>query len=180
MSTRHEPSFPDLRYPIGDFVMPAGFDAKAALAAADSIASLPADLRRMLAGSKRERLQNTYRPQGWTGLQVLHHMADSHINGLCRTKLALTENHPTIRPYEEQEWALLPDYGVDLIDVSLDLLQALHTKWAYVFRHLDEGQWHRTFYHPGSGKTFALYQHAAHYAWHGRHHLKHIEIALSA
>ncbi len=126
------------------------------------------------AGSKTEKRGS----EGWTGLQTLHHIADSHLNGFCCTKLALTEEKPAIRPYEEQAWALLPDYDLELVDTTLDLLQALHAKWAYLFRHLNEQQWHRTFVHPASGMQWKLYQHIVHYAWHGEHHLRHIELSL--
>ena len=121
------------------------------------------------------RLLEPYRPGGWNGRQVIHHLADSHLNSYTRFKLALTEQNPTICPYDEQAWAELPDVAATPITTSLTLLEALHTRWTNLLSHLSDEQWQRTFYHPGSKRTFTLDQALVLYAWHGRHHLAHVE-----
>jgi len=166
-----------LRYPIGRPVLPT-----APLTAAErapylqQLAALPAQLTEAARRVGGERLQLPYRPGGWTGRQVIHHVADSHINAYCRVRLALTEDNPTIRPYEEAAWAELPDVAATPITVSLALLEQLHTRWLSLLHHLDEAQWQRTFYHPGTQKTVTLEQTLVLYAWHGRHHLAHLEL----
>ena len=166
-----------LRFPIGQPMLPT-----AALAAAErpayvrQLAELPAQLTAAARQVGGERLQLPYRPGGWTGRQVLHHVADSHLNAYCRFRLALTEDNPTICPYDEQAWAELPDVAAAPITVSLSLLESLHSRWTTLLHHLSETQWQRTFYHPGSKKTFTLDQALVLYAWHGRHHLAHVEL----
>jgi hypothetical protein len=167
-----------LRFPIGESKPPELFDASRVRREVAAIATLPADLSALIRSADRRRLANTYRPGGWTALQVVHHVADSHINSYCRFKLALTEDNPTIKPYDEAAWALLPDYDQALVDSALDLLRALHAKWAHLLERLTEEQWRRTFYHPESKRQTALYQAVAIYAWHGAHHLRHVEMAL--
>jgi DinB superfamily len=120
------------------------------------------------------QLQTPYRPDGWTVAQVVHHLADSHMNGYIRMKLALTEDQPIIKPYEEGEWAKLPDVKHIPINVSITLLYALHTRWTSLMEHLTAADWERTFIHPANGTTHHLKTHAANYAWHGKHHLEHI------
>jgi hypothetical protein len=140
------------------------------------LVELPA---RLTAAARRvggERLQLPYRPGGWTGRQVIHHVADSHLNAYCRFRLALTEDNPTVRPYDEGAWAELPDVAATPITVSLALLESLHSRWVTLLHHLDEAQWQRTFYHPGTHKTFTLDQVLMQYAWHGQHHLAHVEL----
>jgi hypothetical protein len=140
------------------------------------LVELPA---RLTAAARRvggERLQLPYRPGGWTGRQVIHHVADSHLNAYCRFRLALTEDNPAVRPYDEGAWAELPDVAATPITVSLALLESLHSRWVTLLHHLDEAQWQRTFYHPGTHKTFTLDQVLMQYAWHGQHHLAHVEL----
>ncbi|WP_151088903.1 YfiT family bacillithiol transferase [Hymenobacter baengnokdamensis] len=166
-----------LRYPIGRPRLPA-----APLTPAErthylqQLAELPAQLTAAAHHAGGERLQLPYRPGGWTGRQVIHHVADSHLNAYCRFRLALTEENPTIRPYDEQAWAELPDVAATPITVSLALLENLHSRWVTLLHHLDEAQWQRTFYHPGNQKTATLDQTLALYAWHGRHHLAHLSL----
>jgi hypothetical protein len=140
------------------------------------LVELPA---RLTAAARRvggERLQLPYRLGGWTGRQVIHHVADSHLNAYCRFRLALTEDNPAVRPYDEGAWAELPDVAATPITVSLALLESLHSRWVTLLHHLDEAQWQRTFYHPGTHKTFTLDQVLMQYAWHGQHHLAHVEL----
>ena len=163
---------PDLRYPIGPYVRPASLDAGQRAAAATDIREAPARLRAALAGLDDLQLDTPYRPDGWTVRQVAHHVADSHLNAYIRMKLALTEDVPTIKPYDESAWALLQDAKLP-VDVSLRLLDAVHERWLVLLDHLTETEWSRTFMHPESGAT-RLDQLAALYSWHGKHHTAHV------
>jgi hypothetical protein len=170
-----------LRFPVGESPRVKemqAFDAMRVRADVAEIKALPALLAAVVKRADRGRLHNTYRENGWTAAQVIHHIADSHINSWCRFRFALTEDNPTIKPYDEAAWARLPDYDVGLVDTTIALIAALHSKWAYFLERLGESEWHRTFYHPGNREQVALFQGAAIYAWHGRHHLKHVEMAL--
>ncbi len=166
-----------LRYPIGWPVLPpTPLTPAERVPYLQQLAELPAQLTAAARQVGGERLQLPYRPGGWTGRQVIHHVADSHINAYCRFRLALTEDNPTIRPYDEAAWAELPDVAATPITVSLSLLDSLHSRWLTLLHHLDEAQWQRTFYHPGNQKTSTLEQTLVLYAWHGRHHLAHLEL----
>ena len=168
-----------LSYPIGRFQLPAAPHIAAERAALiHPIADLPAALTAVAQMVGGEALQLPYRHGGWTGRQVIHHVADSHMNCYFRYRLALTEDNPTIRPYDEAAWAELPDVPATPVTVSLALLAALHTRWVILLQHLSEAQWQRTFYHPGSGSTFTLDQALAQYTWHGQHHLAHLQLLL--
>ena len=162
----------DLRYPIGPFE--AGEEAPVITRAAiDVIGALPAQLRAAVAGLTDRQLDTEYRPQGWTVRQVVHHVADSHMNGMIRTKLALTEATPTIKPYDESAWALLADMRLP-IDVSLPLIDGVHRRWVEVLRSLTPEQLRRTFVHPEHGRAMTIGYQVQHYAWHCRHHVAHI------
>ncbi len=168
-----------LRYPTGQMELPTGPLGSAGREPyLQQLAELPARLADAARAVGGVRLEQPYRPGGWNGRQVLHHVADSHTNCYCRFRLALTENNPTIRPYDEKAWAELPDVAATPITVSLALLEALHTRWVVLLRHLDEAQWQRTFYHPGYKTTPTLEQALVQYAWHGQHHLGHVELLL--
>jgi hypothetical protein len=140
------------------------------------LADLPGDLGALVSQVGAERLQRPYRPGGWTGQQVIHHVADSHLNSYSRFRLALTEDNPTIKPYEEGAWAELPDVAATPVSVSLALLTGLHSRWVTLLHHLTEAQWQRTFYHPGNGRTSTLDEALVLYAWHGRHHAAHLAL----
>ena len=164
-----------LSYPIGQAVVPDGPLAPAERTALiGQIADLPVQLTQAARAVGGERLELPYRPGGWNGRQVIHHVADSHINAYVRFRLALTEDNPTVRPYDEQTWAELPDVSASPITVSLALIEALHSRWATLLHHLGEADFRRTFYHPGTQREFTLDQALALYAWHGRHHLAHL------
>ncbi|WP_027481445.1 YfiT family bacillithiol transferase [Deinococcus pimensis] len=162
----------DVRFPIGPF-LPATYDAPARAALILDLATLPERLRAAVRDLDDDRLDTPYREGGWTVRQVVHHVADSHMNAYVRVKLALTEDHPTVRPYDEAAWASLPDSRLP-VDVSLSLLGALHERWAALWRDLPGEAWARTFHHPASGETVRLDTALAQYAWHGRHHLAHV------
>jgi hypothetical protein len=120
------------------------------------------------------QLDTPYRPEGWTLRQVVHHVADSHVNAYIRYKLACTELNPTIKPYLEAKWAELNDAKKEDIQISLDILQSIHRRWVIHLHNMSEADWKRTFFHPESLKTFVLEKNLGLYSWHGRHHLAHI------
>ena len=130
-------------------------------------------MRNAVSGLTDAQLDTPYRPDGWTVRQVVHHVADSHMNGFTRIKLALTEENPTIKPYNEKAFAELGDMRLP-IGVSLDLLTALHARWIAIYEVLREGQFTRTFIHPEYPEPQTLDRHAQMYAWHSRHHVAHI------
>jgi len=165
-----------LSYPIGRFQLPTAPHTAAERAALiQQIADLPAELTAAARSVGGEALQLPYRPGGWTGRQVIHHVADSHMNCYFRYRLALTEDNPTVRPYDEKAWAELPDVAATPITVSLMLLEALHSRWVTLLHHLSAEQWQRTFYHPSNDAEYTLDQTLAMYTWHGQHHLAHLK-----
>ena len=173
-------SSPDfLSYPIGRPALPAEpLSVAERTTLIQQVAELPAQLTATARAVGGERLELPYRPGGWNGRQVIHHLADSHLNAYTRFRLALTEDNPTIKPYDEGAWAELPDMAATPITVSLTLLEALHARWVTLMHHLTDEQWQRTFYHPGNQRTATLEQTLALYAWHGQHHLAHLQLLL--
>jgi DinB superfamily len=163
-----------LRYPIGDMPEPLVFNELELGKWISDIEKLPAQLRTAVQNLSPQQLDTPYRLEGWTVRQVVHHVSDSHINAFVRLKLALTEDNPTIKPYEEQFWAELPDSKMP-IEVSLSIIEHLHKKMVVVLRGLSAADLERTFFHPSSKKTFKIGTLAAMYSWHGLHHLAHIE-----
>lgn len=163
-----------LRYPIGRY-KPAPYYSEADIANfTNHIAELPARLRNAVQGLTDVQLDTPYRQGGWTVRQVVHHLADSHINSYTRFRMALTEDLPNIKTYEEMGWAELPDAKKGPVKLSLDLLEALHTRWVIMLRGLEPQQLKRAFMHPDLGEV-ALEKSLALYSWHGLHHLAHIE-----
>lgn len=163
----------NLQYPIGRFQPQAEWSEAETAANIAAIEHLPALLRRAVAELSEHQLDTPYRPDGWTIRQVVHHLADSHLNSYQRFRLALTEDRPTIKPYDEKKWAELPDAHHGPVDVSLHLLEALHLRWVSLLRSLQPADLQRVFIHPESGQT-SLLKAIALYAWHSRHHLAHI------
>jgi uncharacterized damage-inducible protein DinB len=164
----------DLRYPIGPFRFEGEMTGARRARCIDEIAAAPGAARAAIAGLTAPQIDTPYRPGGWTVRQVVHHLPDSHLNAYTRFKLALTEDEPTIKPYDEARWAELPDTRTVPLEVSLALLDALHERWAALLRSLGDEQYARTFLHPGSGRTMTLAETLALYAWHGRHHVAHV------
>ncbi|UTW64754.1 putative metal-dependent hydrolase [bacterium SCSIO 12741] len=167
-----------LRYPVGKFEKPTTISPDQRKAWMEEIALFPANLRTLVQGISEEQKQLRYRPEGWTLAQVVHHCADSHLNSLIRFKWALTENNPTIKAYFEDRWAELPDSQNLDLEPSLQLLEGLHKRWAYLLTHLTSEQLQKTFVHPETMDAISLDQNVANYAWHGRHHLAHVKNAL--
>jgi uncharacterized damage-inducible protein DinB len=168
-----EKTMTDLSYPIGKFHFDGPLTAAQKEKALDDVADTPALLRAAVAGLSPEQLDTPYRPGGWTVRQVVHHMPDSHMNSYVRFKLALTEDDPTIKPYAEDRWAELADTKATPIEVSLTMLDSLHDRWVRLLRSLNATDWQRTFRHPALGPV-TLEKNLALYAWHGRHHVRHI------
>ncbi|MGA2213254.1 MAG: YfiT family bacillithiol transferase [Bryobacteraceae bacterium] len=163
----------DLRYPVGEFRFPDLVSAEDLVLFIRQIAQAPADLRRAVAGLTDAQLDTPYRPRGWTVRQLAHHVPDSHINSYTRFRLALTEQEPVIKPYDEKRWAELPDSRTLPVEMSLALLENLHARWVPLLRSLSGAEWKRCFRHPELGLV-SLENNAALYAWHGRHHVAHI------
>jgi DinB superfamily len=163
----------DLRYPIGPFVAPSSFSTVDRGRAIATLAELPARLRLACAGLTEARLDTPYRPGGWTVRQVVHHTADSHINAYLRTKFALSDDVPTIRPYPEAVWAEMADGKRAPVSLSLDLLDALHGRWVIVLQSLAAEAFGRTLQHPERG-SMTIDDVLAMYAWHSRHHTAHV------
>ena len=164
----------DLRFPVGRFQRPQSLEPKQRRAAIDTIAEAPTKLRAAVAGLTDAQLDTPYRPEGWTVRQVVHHVPDSHLNAYTRFKLALTEDTPTIKPYDEARWAALPDGKCALIEESLTLLDALHKRWVVMLRAMTPAEFGRTISHPEWAGPMSLDQVLALYAWHGRHHTAHV------
>lgn len=163
----------DPRYPIGKYAHAGPLSAEQRAAAIEAIENAPLALRKAVRGLGEEQLATPYREGGWTIRQLVHHVADSHVNAYCRFRLALTEDNPAIRPYEEQLWAELSDGANAPIGLSLALLDALHARWAMLLRSLTPEQWDRVFVHPASG-PHDLHWLLGIYAWHGAHHTAHV------
>jgi len=142
------------------------------------IGILPADLRAITEAISEDDLRKTYRQGGWNVRQIVHHIADSHLNSYIRFKWALTEENPVIKAYDEADWADLADSKSAPIDLSIDFLDSLHKRWVALLTRLTEQQWDRTFQHPETGRTLTLKWTLGLYAWHGNHHLAHIRHAL--
>jgi hypothetical protein len=163
----------DLRYPVGKFKAPDIYTDEMRKIFIKDIEKMPVLFRKAVNGLSKKQLDTPYRQGGWTIRQVVHHVPDSHLNAYVRFKLALTENEPTIKPYEQEKWAELNDSFNTPVSVSLDLLEALHKRWVTLLLSLSEPDFKRNFRHPEIGLVnidWALSQ----YAWHGKHHTAHI------
>jgi uncharacterized damage-inducible protein DinB len=163
----------DPRYPIGKPELKQQYTPDERTQFIDQIAAAPSRLRAAAAGLNDSQLDTPYRDGGWSVRQVVHHVPDSHLNAYIRTKLALTESEPTIKPYDEAAWAALDDSRSTPIDVSLTILEKLHERWVNLLRSMGDRDFAKTFVHPDHGKRTVDWL-VALYAWHGRHHTGHI------
>ncbi|MBT2730503.1 putative metal-dependent hydrolase [Bacillus sp. ISL-75] len=161
-----------MKYPIGKFQFDGEITNTVTMDWINEIEDLPRLLRDVVRDLDNEQLDTSYRSGGWNVRQVVHHLADSHMNAYIRFKLAITEVKPVIKPYNEGEWAELPDYKLP-IDISLSLLEALHVRWTKLLRSLSPADMEKTFMHPDSGEV-SVGKNIGIYAWHGQHHLAHI------
>jgi len=162
----------DPRYPVGKFSKPDTITPDERTSAIATLAQLPEQLRNAVDGLDSAKLSTPYREGGWTVRQVVHHVADSHMNAFIRIRLALTEDWPTIKPYDEASWATLHDM-IAPIEWSLELVESLHARWVMLLQSLDEQQWQRGYRHPESGPATVELATLL-YAWHSRHHVAHI------
>lgn len=178
--TTPAPSIPhDPRYPIGRWQRPQSVDRNLLAEALDTLGELPQNLRAAVRHLDGEQLDTPYREEGWTVRQLVHHVADSHLNCYLRIRLALTEDAPVIKPYDEKAWANLHDCDGAPVEWSLELLEALHARLLMLLRSLSSAQWRRTYVHPENG-AMPLDQVATLYAWHSRHHVAHITALRAA
>jgi hypothetical protein len=168
----------DLRYPIGKAAeqpfSTKGYDENLKASHIRDIQMCPSLLEQVISNLDEHQLNIPYRDGGWTSKQVIHHVADSHMNAYIRFKLALTEDDPTIKPYNEAAWAELSDTKNLPVNVSLTLLHALHTRWVELMRGMSEADWQRTIFHPEHKRKISLWDMLGTYAWHGKHHAAHI------
>lgn len=169
----HDDAMERLRYPIGRFHARSGLSIAERQALIEQIAALPAELGAAVSDLARDQLDTPYRTGGWTVRQVVHHVPDSHMNAYVRFKLALTEDEPAIKGYDEAAWAELPEARAANLAISLALLEALHRRWTLVLSSLGDEQFARSFQHPELGRV-TLEKNLQLYAWHGRHHVAHI------
>ena len=163
----------DLRYPIGKFDWSTKVAAAMRPPLIADLAAAPARFREAVRGLSEQQLDTPYRPGGWTVRQVVHHVPDSHMNSFIRFRLALTEDEPVIKPYDQTKWADLPDSRTAPVEVSLQLLESLHGRWVTMMKAMSDADFARTFRHPEIGDV-RLDTALAGYAWHGKHHAAHI------
>ena len=168
------PSLEQLQYPIGRYRRPDVITKDHLQSWSEEIAALPGLLEAALDGWPDEQLDTPYRPGGWTVRQLVHHIADSHMNAHCRLRLALTEEQPTIKPYEQDGWVKLADADQMPVSHSLGIVRGVHARWAFLLKNLEANQLQRTFVHPEHGKVFTVEEMNGLYAWHGKHHVAHI------
>lgn len=167
-------SIEDWTYPIGRFTEPTEYSEENLKDSISAIQSLPGWLDLCIENLDEAQLKTEYRPGGWNIIQVIHHLADSHMNAYIRFKLALTEENPTIKPYDEKLWAELPDNFSVPVNISITLLHALHARWVKSLQVMTLEDWNRTYYHPENDEQTSLWQMTVKYAWHGRHHMEQI------
>ncbi len=162
-----------LQYPVGRFTTPDVVTAEMCGSAIRELVALPTAMRRAVDGLSESQLDTPYRDDGWTVRQVVHHVADSHMHAYIRVKFALTEESPTIRPYDEGAWATLPDVAIVPVSVSLSLIDGIHARWTTCLSGTTAEQMTRPFVHPELGAQ-PIDLSLLRYAWHGRHHVAHI------
>ena len=163
----------DLRYPIGKYIVQP-FSQKLLGEWLTDITNLPQHLENAILNLDEQQLNTAYREEGWTVKQVVHHVADSHMNAYMRFKLALTEDKPVIKPYDEAAWAEMADTKNLPINISLTLLHSLHIRWYEILKNMSADEFKKTIYHPEQKKEITLWELLGMYAWHGRHHVAHI------
>lgn len=167
-----------LKYPIGEYNPPKKITEAQLTEWIDELSILPQEIAAVSAGLSEEQLEVHYRPDGWTVRQVIHHLADSHINAYTRVHLTLTEDRPIVRPYDEVQWAELADAKSGNIQLSIAILKAVHERLVSLLKNIDYNAFQRTYYHPAAKQEFTLGYLLGNYAWHGKHHLAHIQSTL--
>lgn len=163
-----------LQYPIGRFSEPTNYTQSIRKEFITTLKEAPIAFQKLVSSLSEEQLITPYREGGWTPKQVVHHVADSHMNSMIRVKLALTEVNPTIKPYDENSWITLKDSNID-VSSSLKIIEGVHERYVILFESLKEEQFQRTFYHPENKASITIDCALALYAWHTKHHLGHIK-----
>jgi hypothetical protein len=163
----------ELKYPIGKYE-PKPFSEEQKNNWIKDLEQLPENLEAALLNLDEAQLNTPYRPEGWTVKQLVHHIADSHINMFCRLKLALSEDNPTIKPYDEAAWALQADVEAVPVNISTTLIHALHKRIVALYKATTNAELDRTYIHPETGKQTNIYYMLGLYAWHSKHHVAHI------
>ncbi len=163
----------DERYPLGKFEF-AGDSEEARAGYLKDIREAPGLLRAAVAGLSESQVDTPYREGGWTVRQLVHHVADSHLNSYIRFRWALTEDKPVIKAYDEKVWAELSDARTAAVELSLNLLESLHARWLALIENLSTDELNRVFIHPETGNEISLIRNLAVYAWHGKHHSAHV------
>ncbi len=164
-----------LQYPIGRFSEPTVYTREIRLEFIEILRNAPKEYTDLIYSLSSEQLNTPYREGGWTPKQIIHHIADSHMNSIIRIKLALTEENPTIKPYDENAWIRLSDSNID-VESSLEILEGVHKRYVNLIQSLTDEQFKRTVFHPESKLTMSVDYLVALYAWHSKHHLGHIKI----
>ncbi len=162
------------QYPVGKFHAPESYAEADRRKWIETIASAPARMRAAVSALTPEQLDTPYRQGGWTARQVIHHVPESHMNAYIRFKLALTEDEPVVKPYDEDAWAKLGDVAIASVESSLLLMEALHERWVVMMKLMTAGEWKRTYVQPQYGETRTLERTLALYAWHCDHHIAHV------
>ncbi|MCG2610261.1 putative metal-dependent hydrolase [Flavobacterium sp. SM15] len=175
---KHHVELEHLKFPIGRFSCPLEIDSEHLEQWKATIRNFPQQLQEITKNLTVENLNWKYRPEGWTVKQVVHHLADSHINAIIRLKLSLTEDAPVIRPYEEALWAELNDGLNNDVSASLKIIEGVHQRWFQLLDSLNEKDWNRMYFHPQHQRLFSVKEGLGIYHWHCKHHLAHIHQAL--
>lgn len=163
-----------LKYPIGRYRKPDAYTPELVKEWINTLQALPSWMDVSIENLDEAQLQVPYRPGGWDIQQVVHHVADSHMNAYIRLKLALTEDNPTIKPYDENAWAALADVRIVPVNVSVTMIHTIHRRMVALLQHMQPSDWERTYYHPDHQRNFPIWEMVALYAWHSRHHTEHI------
>jgi len=168
------------QYPVGRFQAPGSLSWADRQRLIESIATAAVRMRAAADGLSDRELDTPYREEGWTARQVIHHVPESHMNAYLRFKLALTETNPVIKPYDEAAWAKLNDVKEASVESSLALLDALHQRWVVLMKGMSDADWERRYIHPEFGDSRTLAYTLALYAWHGDHHVAHVQSVRGA
>lgn len=169
-------SIEKLRYPIGRFTFNHANNTRQLKKWIKDIELCPSLMKKATQGLRNSQINTRYRPDGWTVKQVVHHVADSHMNAYIRLKLSLSENIPTIKPYEESLWAEMDDAKKLPVRISLLLLEALHIRWVHVLKNMKPEDFNKKYFHPESNREITLFEFVSMYAWHSKHHVAHVRI----
>jgi hypothetical protein len=169
-----------LKYPIGRYDHSTRIEMNEIDDLIETIDEFPEQLADLVLDLDDEDFEKTYRPEGWTVRQVISHCADSHMNAFMRFKLALTEDNPTIKAYSQHGWAALPDADEAPLELSLLMLDGVHGRWVWLMDSMDQEDWNKTYYHPENKMDYRLIDVLGLYAWHCRHHLEHVKLALDS